>query len=237
MASELLTSMITRTLFATAKEHSRYAISGVLWEVVDKKLQLIATDGRRLAMTKGALGAKAGRAVSAIVPTKLMSLIQRVAGASAQTLAVRVAETQILIRSANAVLTGNLAQGNFPKYTDVIPTECTRKATLNTAVFLHYIRQAALLTNEESKGVRFNFNGETLTLTSRAPETGEAEITATIEFEGEGLEVGFNPSYLTDALKVIDSETITFEFTAPNKPGMIRSGTDFTYVLMPVDLG
>ncbi|NQU76195.1 MAG: DNA polymerase III subunit beta [Planctomycetes bacterium] len=237
VAAEVLTGMITKTLFATAKEHSRYAISGVLWEIADKKLQLVATDGRRLALGKGSLAAPAVREFSAIVPTKLMSLIQRVAGGTKQSLAIRVGETQMLIRSANAVLVGNLAQGNFPKYADVITKECTCKATLDTGLFLHHIRQAALLTNEESKGVRLSFTGDTLTLTSRAPETGEAEITASVEFEGEKLDIGFNPAYLTDVLKVVDTETIKFEFSAPNKPGLIRSGTDFLYVLMPVELG
>jgi DNA polymerase III subunit beta len=237
VASDVLAGMITRTLFATAKEHSRYAISGVLWEVAEKKLQLVATDGRRLALAKGALSTAASRQASAIVPTKLMSLIQRVSGGAEQTLAVRIGETQILLRSANAVLVGNLAQGNFPKYGDVIPRECNRKATLNTGMFLHRIRQAALLTNEESKGVRLSFKDQTLTLTSRAPETGEAEITLAVEFEGEPIDIGFNPAYMVDALKVIANETVGFEFTASNRPGLLRSGTDFLYVLMPMDLG
>ena len=237
IAADVLSTMITRTLFATAKEHSRYAISGVLWELADKRLQLVATDGRRLALAKGALVGAAARDVSAIVPTKLMSLIQRVAGGTDQSLAVLVADSQILVRSARAVLVGNLVQGNFPKYGDVVPSESTCSAALDRAMFLHHIRQAALLTNEESKGVRLNFTGEVLTLTSRAPETGEAEITAEVKFDGEPLAIGFNPAYLVDALRVIESETITFEFNATNKPGLIRSGSDFLYVIMPVDLG
>ena len=235
--ANVLTGLINRTLFATAKEHSRYAISGVLWEITGKKLQLVATDGRRLAMAKGALAKSAGREVSAIVPTKLMSLISRIAGGTEQTLAVRVAENQILIRSAQAVLVSNLVQGNFPKYSEVIPKEASRKATLDTSLFLHRIRQAALLTNEESKGVRLSFSGDTLTLTSRAPETGEAEVKTAIEMEGEPVEIGFNPVYLTDALKVIDSDKVTIEMNASNKPGLIRAGSEFLYVLMPVDLG
>ncbi len=236
VAAEVLTGMISRTLFATAKEHSRYAISGVLWEIADKKIRLVATDGRRLALTKGSVP-DANKDLSAIVPTKLMSLIQRIAGGTSQTLSIRLAETQILIRSANAVLVGNLVQGNFPKYSDVIPSETTSKATLETGLFLHRVRQAALLTNEESKGVRLNFDDGVLTITSRAPETGEAEITANIEYEGDAVNIGFNPAYLSDALKVVDSETVCFEFSGPNKPGVIRSGSDFLYVLMPVDLG
>jgi len=237
VATEVLTGMIGRTLFATAKEHSRYAISGVLWEIAEKKIRLVATDGRRLALTKGNLAAAASGEISAIVPTKLMSLIQRIAAGTEQSLGVRITETQILIRSANAVLVGNLVQGNFPKYGDVIPAEASRKATLDTGMFLHRIRQAALLTNEESKGVRLSFSDGSLTVTSRAPETGEAEITAAIEFDGEAMNIGFNPAYLADALKVVDTETVVLELDAPNKPGLIRSGSDFLYVLMPVDLG
>ncbi len=237
VAADVLTGMINMTLFATAKEHSRYAISGVLWEITGKKLQLVATDGRRLAMTKGSLPNAAGREVSAIVPTKLMSLIHRVAGGTEQALAIRVADNQILVRSANAVLVGNLVQGTFPNYTDVVPKDLTQKATVDTGMFLHRVRQAALLTNEESKGVRLSFADQTLTMTSRAPETGEAEVSAAIEFEGEAMSIGFNPAYLADALKVAKSEKVTVEMAGPNKPGLIKSGGDFLYVLMPVDLG
>ena len=236
VSAEVLNDLISKTLFATAKEHSRYAISGVLWEITGKKLQLVATDGYRLALAKGTLINQAKREASAIVPAKLMSLIQRIAGNTEQTLAVRITDSQILIRSANAVLVSNLVQGNFPKYGDVIPRDCQRKATIDTGAFLHRIRQAALLTNEESKGVRLSFSPGSLTMTSRAPETGEAEVKAAIEYEGDPLEIGFNPAYLTDALKVVQTDKIVLEMNAANKPGLIKAGTDFLYMLMPLDL-
>jgi DNA polymerase-3 subunit beta len=235
--AEVLTDMIGKTLFATAKEHSRYAISGVLCEITGKKIQLVATDGRRLALAKGPLSKAATRDVSAIVPTKLMSLINRVAGGSQQSIAIRVADSQVLVRSANAVLVSQLVQGNFPKYEDVIPTDAANKATLDAGLFLHRIRQAALLTNEESKGVRLSFADGTLTMTSRAPETGEAEVKTPIDYEGDAMEIGFNPAYLGDALKVVTAEKVLLELSGPSKPGLIRAGNDFLYVLMPVDLG
>ena len=228
--------MISKTLFATAKSHSHYAISGVLWEAGGKKLQLVATDGHRLAQAKGSLSKSAARDVTAIVPAKLMGLIQRIAGDGEETVEVKIQDSQILVRTARAVLVSSLVQGNFPKYADVIPRDCTRKVKMATQVAERALRQAALLTNEESRGVRLSFIATELTLSSRAPETGEAEITETVEYEGEPLDVGFNPAYLVDALKVIESQSITFEFTAGNKPGLIKSGPDFLYVLMPVDL-
>jgi len=238
MPSKTLANMIGKTLFATAKAHSHYAISGVLWEASGKKLQLVATDGHRMAQASGSLKksvAKGG--VSAIVPGKLMSLIQRIAGDGEEMLDVKIQENQILVRTARAILVSSLVQGNFPKYADVIPSECAQKVTVKTAQFEHRIRQAALLTNEESKGIRMSFKPGEVTLSSRAPETGEAEVTCPITYEGEGVEIAFNPGFLIDALRVAETEEITLGMNASNKPAIVRSGSDFLYVLMPVDLG
>jgi len=234
--AKMLAGMISRTLFATAKAHSHYAISGVLWEASGKKLQLVATDGHRLAQSKGTLPKAAAREVTAIVPAKLMALIQRVAGDGEETLDVKIQENQILVRTARAVLVSSLVQGNFPKYADVIPREAVRKATIETAQLEHRLRQAALLTNEESKGVRLSFGADQVTLSSRAPETGEAEVTCPIKYEGEPLEIAFNPTFLIDALRVAGAETICLEMNAPNKPAVVKAGSEFLYVLMPVEL-
>jgi len=128
-------------------------------------------------------------------------------------------------------------QGNFPKYADVIPKDCDRKATIATSQFEHRIRQAALLTNEESKGIRLSFSSDKVTLSSRAPETGEAEVTCPAQFDGEAMEIAFNPAFLTEALRVVETDEITVGMNAPNKPALMKSGNDFLYVLMPVDLG
>ncbi len=231
-----LGQMIGKTLFATAKAHSHYAISGVLWEASDKKLKLVATDGHRLAMAKGQLKTAATKEVSAIVPAKLMNLVQRITTDDDQDLEVKIEENQILVRTPRAVLVSSLVQGNFPKYEDVVPKDATRTATIQTDEFSHRIRQAALLTNEESRGVKLSFSATEATLTSRAPEAGEAEVTFPIVLEGDGIEMGFNPAFLSDALKVINGGHITFEMTEPSRPAMIKTGSDFLYVIMPVSL-
>ena len=232
-----LSKMIGKTLFATAKAHSHYAISGVLWEASGKKLQLVATDGHRLAQAKGSLAGAASRELAAIVPAKLMGLIQRVATDSESPLAVKIDENQMVVRSGRAVLVSSLVQGNFPKYADVIPKECSYTATVNTAQFEHRVRQAALLTNEESKGIRLTFEKNRVTLTSRAPEAGEAEVACAIQYEGDKIDIGFNPVFLLDALRVVDTDEVNLAMNASNKPAVLKTGTNFLYVLMPVDLG
>jgi DNA polymerase-3 subunit beta len=108
--------------------------------------------------------------------------------------------------------------------------------TAGTADFLSAIKRAALLTTEDSKGVRMAFNKKGLVLSSRSPESGEATVNFACKFEGADVEIGFNPTFLTDALRVVDSDEITLELTAANRPGLLKGGPNFSYVIMPVNL-
>ena len=238
----LLRTLIARTLFAAAAEHSRYAINGVLFERDGKKLRLVATDGRRLAVARGEARptAKDGKA-TCIVPTKALNLLGKLIVDPEASVKMAIEENQAVfsIGEGNdaAVLSTNLVEGAFPPFEDVIPKDQDKKVTFDASELASAIRQAALLTNEESKGVRMSFKDKMLTLTSRAPEMGEAEIHMDLDkYDGDPLEIGFNPGFITDALKVVDGSEVIVELKAPNKPGVIRTGNDFTYVLMPVNL-
>ncbi len=233
--------LIAQTLFATARENSRYAINGVLFERAGQQVTVVATDGHRLAMAKGRCVASDGGAdesvKSSIVPAKTLNLLLRLFDDAEQEVEVKLADNRIHFRTDQAVLASSLVEGNFPPYSDVIPKDGDKKATIPTDGFISAVRRAALLTNEESKGVRMAFSEGSLTLTSRAPEMGEAEVSLPLpEYTGDKLEIGFNPAYLLDALKVVDDEKLQFEFKAPNKPGVLRTGPDFLYVVMPVNL-
>lgn len=229
--------LIAMTIFATARENSRYAMSGVLFDREKNKLAVVATDGHRLALAKGSCKGTDDEPLNAIVPTKALNLLLRLFDDAEQTVSVSVQDGQIVFASEQAVLTSKLQEGNFPPYKDVVPKDGDKKATLATDLLISGIRQAALLTNEESKGVRMSFAEGCLTLTSRAPEMGEAEIKVELpEYQGEALDIGFNPQYLLDALKVVDESQVHFEFKAGNKPGVLRTGPNFLYVVMPVNL-
>lgn len=229
--------LVAQTLFATARENSRYAINGVLVERTGNKLAVVATDGHRLALAKGSCKATNDETRSAIVPTKALNLLLRLFDDAEQTVNVKVEDNQILFKTDDAVLVSNLVEGNFPPYSDVIPKDGDKKATIATDLFVSAVRRAALLTNEESKGVRMAFAAEGLTLSSRAPEMGEAEIHVPMpEYTGDPVEIGFNPAYLLDALKVIDESQVHLDLKGSNKPGVLRTGPNFLYVVMPVNL-
>ncbi len=229
--------MVAQTLFATARENSRYAINGVLVERTGKKLVVVATDGHRLALARGTCKTDNTETRSAIVPTKALTLLLKLFDDAEETVQVRVEDNQILFKTDQAVLGANLVEGNFPPYGDVIPKDGDKKATVATDVLVSATRRAALLTNEESKGVRMAFTPDGLTLSSRAPEMGEAEISVALNgYEGEPVDIGFNPAYVLDALKVVDESEVQLDLKGPNKPGVIRSGPNFLYVVMPVNL-
>jgi len=230
---------IKQCLFATAKESSRYAINGVLWEVQDKKMLLVATDGRRLAQTRVNVikAPEADAGTSVIVPSKTMGLVEKMSGDGKEKVSIKLVGSQILLSCSIVSISSNLVEGNFPKYEDIIPKDYDKRVMLNTEAVASAVRRASLLASEETKGIKLSISENALMFSGRAPEAGAAEITMAIEYTGEPISVGFNPQFLTDALRVIQAPEFELDLGQPDRPGLIRSGSDFQYVLMPINLG
>jgi len=231
----VLRQIIERTLFAAARENTRYAINGVLWEKKGNRLQLVSTDGRRLALSGASLEKGRGSDVEAIVPTKALSVLTRMHFDPDEMIAVRLTSNQVILKTDRATISSVLVEGRFPNYNDVIPRDFDKRFDIPRDDLLSAVKRAALLTNEESKGIRLSISGEGLVLASRAPQQGEATIRVAAEYKGQPIEIGFNPAFLIDALKVCD-ETVTMELQTSSKPGILRSKPDFLYVVMPVNL-
>lgn len=239
IAGGQLKQLIGQTLFAAARESTRFAINGVLFVIKQKKINLISTDGRRLAIARGephAIHKAEKELTQPIVPAKALGLVDKLIDDPEEAVGIQIRENQIHFTTAAATLTSNLVEGQFPPYDDVVPKEADKKMTASTADFLSAIRRAALLTTEESKGVRLAFGKKGLVLSSRSPESGEATVNFACKFEGGDVEIGFNPAFLTDALRVVDTDEISLELTASNRPGLLRGGANFQYVIMPVNL-
>jgi DNA polymerase-3 subunit beta len=238
-----LRRMIELTLYAAARETSRYAINGVLWEKQGKRLQMVATDGRRLARAGAGLERAEGEDFEAIVPTRALGVFERVFAAprdgSDWVVQVRVMPNQVLLQSGERLLSTVLVEGHFPKYDDVIPKGSDKRARLNRAEFHAAVRRAALLTTEDSRAVRLSFNEERLEITSQSPEQGDARVEMPISYEGEPVAIGFNPVFLNDALKTIPFEEVFFEMQESFRPGVLTGAekAEFLYVVMPVSLG
>lgn len=242
-----LSTVVSRTIFAAARENSRYAINGVLFKKDGKKLELVATDGRRLAHCSAYLPASGAgdEPVACIVPAKALGVLQKLIVDDNEPINIAVTDNQIVFgfgedaADARAVLSSNLVEGAFPPYEDVIPKDQDIRVGFDRDVLFSAVKRAALLTNEESRGVRMAFTADDkkLQLSSRSPEMGEAHVEVGLaSYEGGDIEIGFNPGFINEALKVIDDPQVVIELKATNKPGLLRSGSDFVYVVMPVNL-
>lgn len=233
--AEVLKKMIHRTVFAAAREHTRYAINGILWERRGKKLRMVGTDGRRLAQIDGELSKTAKEEEQAvIVPVKVMLVLERILHDPEEKIEVSFTGNQVHVSTSLVEVSGNLVQGRFPKYEDVIPSDCDKKVTIITEPLRSAVRRASLLTNDNSKGIQLEFSEGKLCLSSSTPEAGDAEVTMPVEYTYPQEKIGFNPQYLLEVLRVVDDAEVVFEFSDGTRPGILRSGKDFLYVLMPV---
>lgn len=234
-----LKQLIAQSSFAAAKESTRYAFSGVLLHVKGSNVEMVSTDGRRLAQVKGLLGKavnKEKEGAKAIIPVKALQLIDKLIEDPAELVGFVVSDNQVMVHTSTVTLSSILVEGQFPPYEDVIPKDANKQMLAGTADFLSAVRRASLLTTEESRSVRMQFSADGLTLSSRSSEAGEATVRFTCKYEGEPLEIGFNPDYIVDVLKIVDTDEITFELSIANRPGLLKAGPNFLYVIMPVNL-
>jgi DNA polymerase-3 subunit beta len=233
----LLRGMIRRTVFATAKEAGRFALHGVLFKIAGEQLELVATDGRRLAKATGTLEKKSTKEIRVIVGPKGLSLLDRVMGSQPGDVSLAVQERQVLFRVGEALVISRLIDGTFPAYEDVIPKATTHHFEVPVADFAAALRRASLLTTRDAVSVQFDVTPGLLTVKSRAVEVGEAEAEVPITYDGPSEKLGFNPVFLMDALKVMDpAKRVRFDFTNGKAPGKLSDGDDFTYVVMPIAL-
>ncbi len=182
----------------------------------------------------------------AVVPTKALTLVRNLLAAGEETVQVKIEESQVFIRTVRAALAARLVEGHFPPYEDVVPRALDRKLDVNREGFQAALRRAALLTTRESSAVRFLFAREGLELTARVPEVGESKVRFPIDYPFDKLEVGFNPQFLQDVLKVIEGTTVRFELKDAQSAALVKELVEvegalkevpgFTYVIMPINL-
>ncbi len=228
--------MIDQSLFAAAREQGRYAINGIYIISKDGQLELVATDGRRLAFSKMKLKSKVDMEKGVIVPLKMMQEVRKLCDQVPEKdkidLAVR--GRSILVRGGDVTLSSVLVEGIFPKYQQVIPKDAKQELKFKKEAMQQALRKAAFLTSEDTRIVDLTFSSGTCLIEARSPDKGLAAVTLEVEYTGEETKVAFNPQYLQDCLKVISSEMICMQMNDPSKPVMVKEGSNYIYVLMPV---
>jgi DNA polymerase III subunit beta len=234
----VLREMIRRTIFAAATENPRYAVTGILWELDGTEARLVATDGRRLAVCQGAAKANGGhetKGQTPVVPTKAMGLLERNLQDPDEIVRVCLRPNEALFRTERAMIYSRLVEGRYPAYREVFPKKTTTKIPLTAGPFLAAVRQAAIMADDESKKVVFTFSKKKLTVQAQGAETGRSKVEMPVEFDGKSLEIRFDPRFLTDMLRVLEPDAaLTLELVDGNSPALFKSGSDYSYVVMPL---
>jgi DNA polymerase-3 subunit beta len=233
----VLRQMIRLTAFATAKESTKYAVTGVLWEVEGKRIRLVATDTKRLAMAEGPaveVGELSGKGESHVVPTKAMTLLERSLQDDDETVQVCLRSNEVLFRTEKATITSRLVEGRYPPYREIIPKKTNVKVPLKVAELLTGVRQAAIMTDDETKRVGFHIAANKLTLEAQGATTGRSKVDLRLEYDAAPIDISFDPQFIVDMLKVMDEEAeLTLELVDSSRPAVFRSG-DYLYLVMPL---
>lgn len=234
-----LREMIRRTIFAAATENPRYAVTGILWELEPDQARLVATDGRRLAVTNAIATSQGGHTSQGqthVVPTKAMGLLERILQDPEEMVKIALRPNDALFKTARATVYSRLVEGRYPAYREVFPKKQTAKIELKVGPFYTAVRQSAIMTDEESKRVSFEFAKKKLTLQARGAETGRSKVELPLEdYDGKSITINFDPRFLSEMLRVLDAEApLTLELVDGNSPALFRSGDNYSYIVMPL---
>jgi DNA polymerase III subunit beta len=239
LAARLFREMIRRTAFATDNESSRYALGGVLLEMEGDKIVAVGTDGRRLAKMEGPAHSVGGHQTgnqTTIVPTRAMTLIERAISDSDGEVQISARPNDILVRSPRFTIYSRLVEGRFPKWRDVFPHRSDVVKTELAVGPLHAaIRQAAIATSEESRGVDFTFEDGLLVLSGRAADVGQSRVELPVSFSGSKIVIALDPRFFSDFLRVLDAEkTFTLELKDSDSAAVCNTDDGYGYVIMPL---
>lgn len=235
MPQAKLKKMINMTGFAISHDETRYVLNGILFVIKPDFIRLVATDGRRLAVADEKMQLPKTLERKIIVPAKAINELGKLLGDDGD-VKIFFSDNQIFFDVGHSRLVSRLIEGEFPDYEKVIPKEVKEKLGVSRDKLLSAVRRVALFTNPESMAVKIDLAKDKAVLSKNSQYLGEARAELDADYKGKEISVGFNPAYLLDVLKNVEQETIGLEISDSEKPGVLRIGEEYTYVVLPMQL-
>jgi len=229
----VLRDMLKRTAYAASNEETRYVLNGVYMTFKEDKLTVVATDGRRLALTEHEIELPKNSETEFILPSKAVAELQRMLGDKGE-VKLSVGENRLIAEVDRTILVSKLVEGTYPNFRQVIPAEAKERVSLEREVFLAALHRASILASEKSQSVKLHFSKNKLVITAVTPEVGEAKEELAIAYKGKDVGIAFNPQYLMDPLRNLDADEIFLETIDELSPGVIKVNAPFLYVIMPM---
>ena len=242
-----LSGMLKSVSFAQSTDENRYILNGVYFNFSDENLTLVATDGRRLALTSFELGANDTDTGSLILPAKTVTEIERLVG-KGDSVKIAFNDRQVAFEIAikddegdsglvdQIYLVSKIVEGNFPNYRQVIPKDTEHRVKIERELFLECVHRAALVTSEKSNSIKLKMSDNLMELTGSSAEYGESHESMAIAYTGPEVQVNFNPIFLMEPLRALSQDEVYFEFKDELNPGIIKTLDHFLCVIMPLRL-
>jgi len=233
-----LRGLFEQTHFCMAQQDVRYYLNGLLFELSEKKLRAVATDGHRMAVTELMLEKSFKDDRQIIVPRKGVQELMRLLNDSDETAEVQFGTNHLRVQTGDLIFTSKLIDGRYPDYTKVIPHSQSKLIKLPRESFRETLARVAILSSEKYRGVRLSLSNKVLRVTAHNPEQEEAQEEVSADYDGEGMEIGFNVNYMMEAISALQSEHVIFGLNDPNSSCTLTS-PDMRYpqyVIMPMRL-
>jgi DNA polymerase-3 subunit beta len=230
-----LKDLLGQVAFAMAVHDIRYYLNGILFVAEGKQLSLVATDGHRLAFASATLDVEVPKQ-EVILPRKTVIELQRLLSDADGAIEMQFANNQAKFSFDGMEFVTKLVEGKFPDYNRVIPKNHQNKITLGRAALLSTLQRTAILTSDKFKGVRLNIDPGSLRVASNNAEQEEAVDELDIDYGGDSIEIGFNVTYLIDALANMSQDMVSLELSDGNSSALftIPDNATFKYVVMPM---
>jgi DNA polymerase-3 subunit beta len=230
-----LKHLLGQVAFAMAVHDIRYYLNGILFVAEGKQLSLVSTDGHRLAFASATLDVEVPKQ-EVILPRKTVLELQRLLSDAEGAIQMQFANNQARFSFDGMEFVTKLVEGKFPDYNRVIPKNHKNEVTLGRQALLSSLQRTAILTSEKFKGVRLNLDPGSLRVASNNAEQEEAQDELDVDYGGDSIEIGFNVTYLIDALTNMQQEMVKIELSDGNSSALltIPDNTTFKYVVMPM---
>jgi len=237
-----LCSMIRRVLFAVSRDETRPALNGILWHTSEEGLNLVATDGHRLAkITRSDINIP-GQKKDIIIPPKVLENLIKLTHENAEEIGLILNDNSIVFVLDDAVITSRLLEGPYPNYEQVIPKDNDKSLLIEKDLLQAAVKRVAILSNSLTHQVKFGIKQDMLELSATNFDFGgEAKENMTVSYKGEDMDIGYNANYILDVVKQIDFDEVRFELNNPTtaaviKPQKMSENESCLFLIMPLRL-
>lgn len=223
---------------SASRDETRPVLTGIQVSASGNEVRMVATDSYRLSVKETRLESPLSAGFEANIPARALQELARIAAHSeGDTVAVSVRQNQILFVLGDVVLSSRLIDGQFPNYRQLLPETFEHQVRVSGPELRDVVRRMSLLAQKNAP-LRLAFSEGELTVSAQTPDIGEARETLPVPFNGEPLEIGFNPEFLRDGLDAAEDGDVILKLISPLRPGLLESadGSGFLYLIMPIRL-